>query len=270
MHNKNPAIRALRFIGLMLPIFIGFMALSLPLANSDAAVKVGGYFRKDGTYVQPHYRSNPDGNPYNNWSYPGNTNPYTGEVASGNPQTYLQNYYGNQGSTFGSSYGNPSSDVSYGGTSYYCNFGYYRDGEQCSRLPENAYEVSGSWQCYSGYYKQGDRCIAPDNGWLLGGQIFCKTGFVLASNNQCVTHTQNCSLHFGDHVTGSTRLGGGSSCSCESGYVWNDAQTACVPNSPTTSDSTGISAAELQKQINALLATIAMLQQQIAALQVSR
>jgi hypothetical protein len=34
-----------------------------------AQVHVNGYFRRDGTYVQPHYRSAPDGNPYNNWSY---------------------------------------------------------------------------------------------------------------------------------------------------------------------------------------------------------
>lgn len=27
---------------------------------------VEGYYRKDGTYVRPHIRSNPDGNPYNN------------------------------------------------------------------------------------------------------------------------------------------------------------------------------------------------------------
>ena len=52
-----------------------------------------GYYRKDGTYVRSHYRSAPDGNPYNNYSYPGNTNPYTGEVATGKPSTYLKNYY---------------------------------------------------------------------------------------------------------------------------------------------------------------------------------
>lgn len=60
---------------------------------ADAAVRVKGYYRKDGTYVSPHYRSNPDGNPYNNWSFPGNTNPYTGKVAPGDPDTYLRNYY---------------------------------------------------------------------------------------------------------------------------------------------------------------------------------
>ncbi|GGA81753.1 SH3 domain-containing protein [Puia dinghuensis] len=56
-------------------------------------VHVNGYYRKDGTYVQSHYRSSPDGNPYNNYSYPGNVNPYTGKVAPGNTDTYLYHYY---------------------------------------------------------------------------------------------------------------------------------------------------------------------------------
>jgi len=67
---------------------------SFVLTSNDinAAVRVKGYYRKDGTYVSSHYRSNPDGNPYNNWSYPGNVNPYTGKIAPGNPTTYLKNY----------------------------------------------------------------------------------------------------------------------------------------------------------------------------------
>lgn len=47
-------------------------------------VRVKGYLRKDGTYVQPHVRSNPDGNPFNNWSTKGNVNPYTGELGTKN------------------------------------------------------------------------------------------------------------------------------------------------------------------------------------------
>lgn len=43
---------------------------------------VKGYYKKNGTYVQPHYRSAPDGNFYNNWSTKGNINPYTGKVGS--------------------------------------------------------------------------------------------------------------------------------------------------------------------------------------------
>ncbi len=80
--------------------------------DADAAVKVKGYYRKDGTYVQPHYRSNPDSNPYNNWSFPGNVNPYTEKVAPGNPDTYLENYYKDKGSLSLPSYSLPSEPAS--------------------------------------------------------------------------------------------------------------------------------------------------------------
>jgi len=49
-------------------------------------VHVKGHYRKDGTYVQPHYRSAPDGNPDNNWSTVGNVNPYTGEEGTRTPE----------------------------------------------------------------------------------------------------------------------------------------------------------------------------------------
>lgn len=60
---------------------------------------VHGYTRSDGTYVHGYMRSSPDSNPYNNYSFPGNTNPYTGKVAPGNPDTYLRNYYNHNGSS---------------------------------------------------------------------------------------------------------------------------------------------------------------------------
>src|SRR3954467_13358066 len=70
-------------------------ALLVSISVSAAAqTYVEGYFRKDGTYVQGYWRSSPDHNPYNNYSYPGNTNPYTGKTATGNPETYLQRYQG--------------------------------------------------------------------------------------------------------------------------------------------------------------------------------
>jgi len=48
-------------------------------ARGGGAVHVRGYYKKNGTYVQPHYRSSPDGNFWNNWSTTGNVNPYTGQ-----------------------------------------------------------------------------------------------------------------------------------------------------------------------------------------------
>ena len=49
---------------------------------ADADVRVRSYYRSNGTYVQPHYRSNPDGNLWNNWSTYPNVNPYTGVIGT--------------------------------------------------------------------------------------------------------------------------------------------------------------------------------------------
>jgi len=51
------------------------MGTSFLLSN----VYVKGYFKSNGTYVAPHFRSDPDKNFYNNWSTIGNYNPYTGK-----------------------------------------------------------------------------------------------------------------------------------------------------------------------------------------------
>jgi len=49
-------------------------------ANADVYVR--GYSRDNGTYVQPHYRSNPDGDRSNNWSTYPNVNPHTGQIGT--------------------------------------------------------------------------------------------------------------------------------------------------------------------------------------------
>jgi hypothetical protein len=64
-------------------------------------VNARGYYRKDGTYVRPHVRTAPDGNPYNNYSFPGNYNPNTGRITGGNPATYLERYYTRSGAASG-------------------------------------------------------------------------------------------------------------------------------------------------------------------------
>ena len=49
-------------------IVLALGALMMLTAPVSAQVYVPGFVKKDGTYVPPHYRSSPDGNPYNNWS----------------------------------------------------------------------------------------------------------------------------------------------------------------------------------------------------------
>ncbi len=60
--------------------------------GSAFAGSVRGYYRKDGTYVRPHYRSNPDGQKWNNYgpsrSYQDRINPYSRD----NDRDGLSNY----------------------------------------------------------------------------------------------------------------------------------------------------------------------------------
>jgi uncharacterized membrane protein len=98
---------------LTIALVLGWLSLAM------AQVWVDPYVRKDGTQVGGHYRSSPDGNPYNNWSYPGNTNPYTGRQGTGDPNRYLENYNrNNSGGLGGNSYNNPSNRNRYGDKPY--------------------------------------------------------------------------------------------------------------------------------------------------------
>lgn len=61
------------------------VVLSLVAALAMADQYVNGYFRSDGTYVAPHYRSSPNSSRFDNYSTQGNTNPYTGQRGYVNP-----------------------------------------------------------------------------------------------------------------------------------------------------------------------------------------
>ena len=47
---------------------------------------VGGYYRKDGTYVSSHYRTNRDDSFWNNYSSRGNLNPHTFKPGTKSPR----------------------------------------------------------------------------------------------------------------------------------------------------------------------------------------
>lgn len=62
------------------------MLLCLVLGTeAHAQVRVKGYFKKNGTYVAPHYRSAPNRSKYDNYSTKGNYNPYTGKTGDVDP-----------------------------------------------------------------------------------------------------------------------------------------------------------------------------------------
>lgn len=59
----------------------------------QADISVNGYIRKNGTYVEPHYRSNPNNSVVDNWSYSGNINPHTGRIGTKTYSTPTYNHY---------------------------------------------------------------------------------------------------------------------------------------------------------------------------------
>lgn len=79
-----------------------FATFTLLSGFAQADTYVNGYYRKNGTYVQPHYRSDSNDTKADNWSTKGNVNPYTGKTGT---KEYNSGSYGND------SYGNRNSNT---------------------------------------------------------------------------------------------------------------------------------------------------------------
>ena len=73
--NLNPSSK----IKKILSIAVFGALIIVPNMKAYADVYVKGYYRSNGTYVDPHYRTSPNNSTYDNWSSYGNTNPYTGQ-----------------------------------------------------------------------------------------------------------------------------------------------------------------------------------------------
>ena len=53
--------------------------------SGSKSTHVKGYYKKDGTYVQPHYKTKPNTTKFDNYGTKGNTNPYTGKEGTKDP-----------------------------------------------------------------------------------------------------------------------------------------------------------------------------------------
>lgn len=70
----------------MRKLIIGLVIASLATpVMAQGTNTVRGHVRKDGTYVPPHVRTNPNSTTHDNWSTRGNTNPTTGRQGTVDP-----------------------------------------------------------------------------------------------------------------------------------------------------------------------------------------
>jgi hypothetical protein len=72
-------------------IFTSFLNYSYAQHKSSSDVSVSGYYKKNGTYVEPHYRTAPNNTKSDNFSTFGNVNPYTGKEGT----IHIDNNYTN-------------------------------------------------------------------------------------------------------------------------------------------------------------------------------
>ena len=91
-------------------IAIAILILSAQVAAADTYVR--GYMKSNGTYVQPHYRSDANGTTLDNWSTKGNVNPYTGQYGTRPAYPSAPSYEYNQPTTMFDTY-KPSRQYSY-------------------------------------------------------------------------------------------------------------------------------------------------------------
>jgi hypothetical protein len=195
---------------LAIALVISFASSFVAARGGGGSVGVHGYVKSNGTYVQPHMRSAPDGNFNNNWSTSGNVNPYTGEAGKkvsptggiGSPIYLSPNDIGGAAP----SYVEPSDPTlrpptppahsrlnSYTGQ-IECDRGYRYSTNECVavQLPANAkINVFGNdWECQRGYRRSGSECVAvqlPANAKInvFGNDWECQRGY-RQSGGECV------------------------------------------------------------------------------------
>lgn len=231
----------------MKKIIASFILLaSLPL--NAYAVYVSGYYRSNGTYVAPHERTAPDGNPYNNYSYPGNYNPNTGSITGGNPDTYLNNYYNNSSPSYsGYNYSYPTTPTcpinSYydGISSCKCDYGYViGTSGQCTNagsvcmaqlgLMSQYNSSSKQCECMYGYEFNGLNCVYKTRDYSSTYVPSANTSY-----SQPVKKTDStCKQTSGSSAYLDTNT---NTCACSAGYWMRDGK--CVEPGPYCSSVLG-------------------------------
>ncbi|MEK7095095.1 MAG: hypothetical protein AAB917_00360 [Patescibacteria group bacterium] len=197
----NTLKKYLKFSLILIVLFVSIGVFN----HADAYVSVEGYYRKNGTYVAPYVRSNPNGLKYDNYSYTPSQGLYNKTYGTRgttwDTPTYITdpNYYegkalyesGSSGSSVRTNSVKtqvtaPANAYVYG-SSWYCNSGYKQVGSGCEKIiaPANSYVYGSSWYCNSGYKEVGNSCekvINPANSYVYGSNWYCNSGYKEVGN----------------------------------------------------------------------------------------
>ena len=96
VNNNKPLkegnkMKKIMILTLMALVFGGTQLHAQPIEDcctkKSTDVSVSGYYKSNGKYVQPHYRSAPNNTKRDNFNFKGNTNPYTGRKGTKSTST---------------------------------------------------------------------------------------------------------------------------------------------------------------------------------------
>jgi hypothetical protein len=72
-------------IALIILSALFLLSLVTSPSHAKSSHRVKGYTKKNGTYIAPHRKTNPDKSKMNNYDAKGNYNPYTGKEGTKDP-----------------------------------------------------------------------------------------------------------------------------------------------------------------------------------------
>ena len=174
-----------------------FFLFASTINTADAYVRVHGYYRKDGTYVRPYVRSNPNGLKYDNYSWkPGQglyNDSYGTRGSYWDTPTYITdpNYYTGK-SLYNSQSSTPSPDYSlpkYPTSNY--NYNPNQTTENAVLNNVNTTKTNNIPVCLTGYKKNGfgtcEKITVPANATMdySTNNWVCNYGYIKNYNNSC-------------------------------------------------------------------------------------
>ncbi len=212
---------------ILVSILMFVLAFSVSILQTEAYVNVKGYYKKNGTYVAPHVRSNPNGLKYDNYSYKPSQGLYNDSYgtrgANWDTPTYVTdpNYYAGKNIYESNNYAAnqipncPLNSYYDGISSCKCNYGYFLSGSKC---------VSGNTICK-------DQMGIMSSYDSLSGECRCDHGYVIGNNGQCVSGNTKCSSDIGfmsryNSIT--------NKCECLSGYEFDGYSCKSKSKTPTS------------------------------------
>ena len=83
------------FLNFLFVFLFALLTIFSSAQTNSNHLRVSGYYRSNGTYIQPYFRTAPNSTNRDNFSTKGNTNPYTGKPGWIEPDNKFNTFYYN-------------------------------------------------------------------------------------------------------------------------------------------------------------------------------